>query len=100
MANAKEQPQAHMEDTVIDDPDLQGLLYLFMESKKASSEAARAHKANKDRVAAQVDGHGWVPGGVYRVGPYVIKITESEAKSVEFERGASRRISVVGPKEA
>lgn len=103
MAQVTSDEQMDFQEKVIDDADFVAFLDDFFTTRKENTEAKKAHDANKKKLEEWADKEGWKIGDLVRVGPYRIKVGETEASTVpSHERGARRRLTLqqIGSAEA
>ena len=96
MVDATENPQAHFDDKVIVDPELEQLLEATRACKEEISPLNKERKELKEKIERKM---GDFQPGSYRIGRFVAKITATPGGERSFETKPSRRITfkVDGP---
>jgi len=84
----KEKAQISMDDTIVDDPDLEKLLEERQELKVHVSEYRKTDKAAKDKIRSIET------PSPYRVGRFVITKLTTESKQVSFESLGGIRFNI------
>jgi hypothetical protein len=84
-------PQLSLIDDVLEDEDLEQLLDDWNDAKAALVAPRKRYALVNDQVKAELDE---LAEGEYRCGKYRVRIAKSESKQVEFERTATKRISI------
>lgn len=88
MTGTRVRSQIHMEDVVIQDNELEGLLEDREEKKRAAGEYKKADKAAKDKIS------GLDQKPPYRIGRFIIGVQATKAKEVAFETDAGTRTTI------
>lgn len=89
MVNTTNDPQISMDEVVIDNADLRGALD-DREAKKAGQKAYRAADKKAKEMIPIIE----YAGKTLRVGPYRIKISETDEQEVSFTRGSGFRANI------
>lgn len=84
----KTRPQIHMDDTILEDAELEKMLEERQELKPAVADFKKADKNVKERIR-KIE-----TPTPYRVGRFVISSQPIPAKSVAFEAEAATRITI------
>ena len=87
--------QMALDETVIEDPELEALLEDREKKKAAASIARSIFKEADDAAKGEIRKHGEIDDiGALRVGRYRITRKETPARAVSFETEAKSRIAI------
>ncbi len=86
--------QTAFDEVTIEDADLKRALESRQVAKEAASEARATYKAASDAVAGEIAKLELPVGGAVRCGRFRITRRAVEARSVQFETGASDRVTI------
>lgn len=93
MPRTKKQPQMHLEEELLDRPELARLLDDRESAKEEAAPYIESYRGLDKQVKGLI-GQLELEDGTYRCGDFVVKLSQSEERHVEFERTTSRRISI------
>lgn len=88
MAGTKKQPQIHMDDNIIKDPELEKLLEDRESLKSSAADYRKADKSAKEKLKAIET------PTPYRVGRFVITRNDTSGRHVEFDVQSSFRFNI------
>lgn len=81
-------------DQVIEDEALEAALDEREKRKQRKKKATAEFKEKHDVVKAKLDFHDLPDGSIVRCGRHRVKITRTAPRSVAFETGGSRRVTI------
>ena len=94
-ATTKRRAQTGLEDKVLEDKELEGLLDNFFradaEKKALNQEQKKCRRTIDAKIATWIDDE-------YRVGPYVITIKHPEERDIAFKVESKRQVRLKHPK--
>ena len=95
MPRVKQEPQLGLQEEHLENPGLVETLESWAAAHADAKEALSFIKKETKAKSAVVD---LVPDDgadhIYRVGPYQIKVSHTEAQDIEFERKGGRRLRI------
>lgn len=93
----REQTQTALDETVVEDPQLEAALEAREKAKAAKSRATLAYKEKDEQAKAQLEEHGLTPDSPLRVGRFRVTKTVTEGRSVSFDTSGSSRVNISTP---
>lgn len=88
VSKTRARPQIHMDDNIVENPELEKLLEERQELKESVSEYKKADKAAKDKIRSIEE------PTPYRVGRFIISKQAVPAKSIAFETTEGSRVTI------
>lgn len=91
------QSQLAMDETTIEDPQLEASLEAREKAKASKARASLAFKEKDEQAKAQLEEHGLDPDTPLRVGRFRVTKTVTEGRSVSFDTSGSSRVNISTP---